>query len=108
MVQVERRAATSLQRLAAPDDIGASPERASVANDAGKQPSQSEDLSPGKATPALQACDAPAYRREVPERTMLFWDILRACANNMLELGRAGVRRVFEVYAWPPARGAPS
>jgi hypothetical protein len=108
MVQVGRRAATSLQRLAAPYDIGASPERASVANDTAKQPSQSEDLSPGKATPALQARAVLACRRDVLERTILFWDILFERATNMPEHGCAGVRRVFEMYAWPPARGASS
>ena len=91
MVEVEGRAGTSLRRRAASAGVGASLERASAAKDSAKRPSQSKNLSPESAAPAFQARDVLAYQRDVLERTILFWDILRERANNMLEHERAGL-----------------
>ena len=85
----EHVVAAARRRQAAPRRADTKAEHVAANDTADLQ--QGDRRSAAGAAPALQSRDVFAYQRDVLERTILFWDIMRQRANNMLEHERAGL-----------------
>ena len=85
----ELNSAMKLPSLAA---AGTSPTSATAASDIGRFVSEaSAEKAPGMRLPLGSMQVLTAYQRDAWERTILFWDTLRARADNLLEHERLGL-----------------